>query len=367
MRRTSASIEIAPQHASTREGDVARVRPRLRLAAVGPAAVLAACVAWALWPALVAMADRWARDPRYAHGYLVPAFALALLWMRRSRLEGGAAAPSEWGLVVLAAGAALALAGGYFRVDWFEGLALLPYLAGMALLLGGRRALGWAWPSIAFLAFMIPLPWRVERALGPPLQSIAATASTYVLQTAGFMAYAEGNVIQVNEARIGVVEACNGLSMLMTFVALATAAAMVVRRPLLDRLVLVASAVPVALVANVARIALAAILHETMGGRASATFYHDLAGWFMMPMALLLYWAEVAIMSRLLVEGRRPQAPRALDLVQPRRADGADRGGVVAGAAGLAGPSESSSESSGYGPGRGDARRGPADPLKALS
>ena len=65
---------------------------------------------------------------------------------------------------------------------------------------------------------------------------MATTASTYLLQTLGFMAFAEGNVIQLNEARIGVVEACSGLSMLITFFALSTAAALVVKRPLLDRI-----------------------------------------------------------------------------------------------------------------------------------
>ena len=94
---------------------------------------------------------------------------------------------------------------------------------------------------------MLPLPWRIETALGSPLQFLATTASTYLLQTLGFMAFSEGFVIQLNEARIGVVEACSGLSMLMTFIALSTAAALVVRRPLVDRLVLVASSVPVAL------------------------------------------------------------------------------------------------------------------------
>jgi exosortase len=271
---------------------------------------------------MTAMAERWATDPRYAHGYFVPMFALALLWMRRSRLEGSAASPSLWGLVPMAMGAALHLAGGYFRLDWFDGLALLPYLCGLALLLGGWRYLGWAWPSIAFLAFMVPLPWRIETALGPPLQSLATVASTYLLQTLGFMAFAEGNVIQVGDARIGVVDACNGLSMLMTFIALSTAAALVVRRPLLDRLVLVASSVPVALLANVARITLAGVLHETIGGHASSTFYHDLAGWVMMPLALVMYWIEIAVLSRLLIEDRRG-APSVLELMGAHRSAGA--------------------------------------------
>jgi exosortase len=222
----------------------------------------------------------------------------------------------------VAMGAALQLAGGYFGVEWFVGLALLPYLGGLALLLGGWRTLGWAWPSVAFLAFMVPLPWRIETALGPPLQYLATEASTYLLQSLGFMAFAEGNVIQLGEARIGVVEACSGLSMLITFIALSTAAALVVKRPLLDRLVLVASSVPVALLANIARICLTGILHETVGGHAPSTFYHDLAGWVMMPLALLLYWLEIAVLSRLLIDAWH-EPPAALAQIEARHPAGA--------------------------------------------
>jgi exosortase len=282
--------------------------------------LLGVCVLWAQWPALCAMAQRWSSDPRYAHGYFVPVFALALLRMRRDRPGGIRSSPSAWGLALLGLGGLVQLAGGYSRIESLEALALLPDLAGIALLLGGWRSVLWAWPSIAFLAFMIPLPWRVENALGPPLQFVATTASTYLLQTLGFMAFAEGFVIQLNDARIGVVEACSGLSMLITFLALSTAAALVVKeRPWTDRIVLVLSAIPVALVANIVRIVLTGTLHETVGGHAASTFYHDLAGWIMMPLALVLYWLELAVLSRLLIPVEQHQALPALELVGARR------------------------------------------------
>lgn len=274
--------------------------------------LLLCCLLWSHWPAIASMQKRWWGDPRYAHGYLVPVFAVAVLWMRRARLRGVKPNPSAWGLLLLSLSGALQLLGGYYRIEWLEGMAILPGLGGICLLLGGRQFLLWACPSIAFLAFMVPLPWRLETALGPPLQSLATTASTYLLQTLGFFAFAEGNVIQLNQAKFGVVEACSGLSMLITFVALSTALALVVRRPLLDKTVLVASSVGVALLANIFRIVLTGVLHETIGGRVSSRFYHDLAGWVMMPLALALYWGEIKLLSLLLVEVRH-DAPRALD------------------------------------------------------
>ena len=280
--------------------------------------VLAGCLAWALWPVLVAMTVRWNSDPRYAHGYLVPLFAAALLWLRPSGLKDSKISGSSWGLVSVGLAAALQLVGGFYRVGTVEGVALLPYLAGFALLIGGWPALKWTWPSIAFLAFMIPLPWRVENALGPPLQWVATTVSTYLLQTLGFMAFAEGNVIQLNEAKIGVVEACSGLSMLITFIALSTAVALVVKRPLLDRIVLVLSAIPVALLANIIRITVTGILHDTVGGHAADTFYHDLAGWLMIPLALVLYWIEICILSRILIETKH-ESSGVLDVLASYR------------------------------------------------
>jgi exosortase len=209
---------------------------------------------------------------------------------------------SNRGLALIALGAVILLVDGFFRQGSIEGLALLVYLAGVAMVLGGWPALRWSWPSIMFLFFMIPLPWRLENALGPPFQRLATLAGTFTLQNLGFMALAEGNAIQLNDAHIGVVQACSGLSMMITFIALSVGMALVVDRPLLDRIVLVLSAIPVALLANIARITLTGILHETIGRQIADKFYHDLAGWVMIPFVLVLYWCEIWVFSHSLVE-----------------------------------------------------------------
>ena len=271
------------------------------------AAVLGASFLWAYWPTLGDLAGRWSDDPQYSHGYFVPFFALLLLWRRRDKATAAPLRGTPWGLALLAAAVAVHFAGAYLSVLWIEEISLFPGLFGICLLLGGGNAVRWAWPAIAFLLFMIPLPFQVERALAQPLQRVATVASTWSLEVLGFRATSEGNIIWINdETRIGVVEACGGLSMLLAFFALAVAFALVLRRPLLDKILLVASAVPIALLANVARITLTGVLHEMTGSEAAHIFFHDLAGWFMMLLAMALLWLELQVLSRLLVPAKAP-------------------------------------------------------------
>src|SRR5690606_17337860 len=264
---------------------------------------------WAYWTNLAAMAAKWESDPQYSHGYLVPLFALAILWFRRGNLHVERLGPSWWGVVVLLAAIGLRLGAAYFYLEWFDHLSLIPAVAGVCLVLGGWHALAWAWPAIGFLFFMIPMAHRLEIALREPLRQIGTAAGTYLMQMVGLPAVAEGHVIVVNEARIGVVEACSGLNMLMVFFALSTALAALMAGPAWQRLVVVASAIPTAIVSNIVRITATGILHVTAGAEVADWVFHDLAGWLMMPLALVLLGGELWLLPRLfIVEQQHPLA-----------------------------------------------------------
>lgn len=240
---------------------------------------------------------RWRVEPEYSHGFLVPLFALGFLWLRRPAAWPPEVRGSWWGLLPLALSAAMrwTSAGWYFEL--LDPASLLLCLAGIVLLVGGWPTLRWVWPAIAFLGFMIPLPGFVAGMLSLPLQRVATLVATYLLQTVGVPAASQGNVIMLTEAQLGVVEACSGLRMLMTFVAVGTAVALVLERPAWERLLLVASAAPIAIVANVMRIMLTGILYETSSAELARAVYHDFAGWLMMPLALGLMWLELRLLG----------------------------------------------------------------------
>jgi hypothetical protein len=66
--------------------------------------------------------------------------------------------------------------------------------------------------------------------LGARATPFAPIVSTYAVQTLGFAAYGERNIIRMGAIRLGVEEACSGLSMLLIFLAVCTAVAIFVLR-----------------------------------------------------------------------------------------------------------------------------------------
>lgn len=285
---------------------------------IGLAVGAAVVVLWAYWPTFMTLWNTWSANPQYSHGYLVPLFAAVLLWFRKEYLPALPLTPSWWGLAVVGLAFLMRLGGAFLYFEWLEEVSLLPCLAGLVLMVGGWPALRWAWPGIGFLIFMVPLPHRLEAWLPNQLQTIATRASTFTMQTLGLPAFSEGNTIMLNETRIGVVEACSGLSMLMIFIALSTAVAFVIKRPAWEKVLILLSAIPIALIANVTRITVTGILYETSDPKVAEMVFHDLAGWLMMPLALGVLWLELKLLGRLLVE---PAPIRALkmNLSGPRR------------------------------------------------
>lgn len=294
---------------------------------------LTALVVWSYWNSLIIAADAW-MGAQYSHGWLVPLFAIALLVLRGEPygLSAEAVRDHSWGSGLLtkggvttkerAAGGALLLLGlggrlycsnvGYEAPELFT---IIPVLAGVFLMIGGGRVIQWAGPSIAFLFFMCPLPWSIADRLFRTLQGFATGASTFVLQFLGFPAFRSGNMITLGPdiQPLNVIDQCSGLRMLTIFVALSFAVALVARRPLWERIVIILSSVPIALAVNVARITITGMMHVAFHDSEHADiadkFFHDFAGWIMMPMAMVLLFLEFVLLQYIVVTDDGVQRP----------------------------------------------------------
>jgi exosortase len=265
--------------------------------------VLAAAFAWAYWPTLVNLVKAWDREPDYSHGFLVVPAAVYFLWARRDRYPAKTGAGVSWlGLGLLAAGAGVRAFGAHFYLDALDGWSILLWVAGVVWLLGGWRVMWWAAPSIAFLWFMVPLPYRMERWLSLPLQGAATKLSCWILQALGQPALPEGHTIFLGANQLEVEQACSGLRIFVGIVALAFAFAIVMRRRWWENGLLLLSALPIALLANAARIVATGLLYQYASGEAARQFSHDAAGWVMVVFAAGLFGLVLWYLSRLFTE-----------------------------------------------------------------
>ncbi len=271
--------------------------------APAPAVLLAAllgAVLWSYWPVIRGLWREWQRNPNYSVGQLVPPAALYLLWHERHRLRGVPATVCWWGLVPLLLSEAVRGLGLLFLYESAERYALVLAIVAVVLLLAGP-ALFWRvrW-ILAFLVLMVPLPGRVHNLISGPLQDWATTGTVFVLELAGTYVVREGNVLSLNNhGPIGIEEACSGLRMLTAFVVVAAFFVLTVQRPAWQRVFLLVSSVPIALVCNVARVVATVALYLYVGGDAAERFVHDFAGIAMMPLAVALLIAGLWLLDRI--------------------------------------------------------------------
>jgi exosortase len=241
--------------------------------------------------------NEWLK-PDYSHGFLVPLFSIYLAWMWRAWAPTEIAWPDPRGLGLIVLGSVMFAAGSMnYGREWLQGLSLVTNLLGAALLLGGTAAFRWLWPSIVFLLFMFPLPDIIRRETSYPLQKIAAMAAEFALQTIGYPTFREGVTLHCQDHVLEVQNACNGLSMLLTFFTLSAGLAIVIRRPWLDKVIILLSAVPIAIFSNVVRIALTGVLFNEGGKELGDRVFHDFAGWMMMPLALGILLLELKVLD----------------------------------------------------------------------
>jgi exosortase len=268
------------------------------------AGIVVAALAASYAPNLYNLGRQWAAEPNYSHGFLVIPIALVILWQRKDELPLAGLRPMALGWVIVAA----VLAARYWLFErneaWVENASILPLLAGLALAFGGWTLLRWSLPALGFLIFMFPLPPSLNLYLAGPLQRLATLGSTALLQVLGLPVLAEGNIIFIGASKLEVAQACNGLSMLVSFVTLVTATVLIMarERPIWERVVLLLSTIPIALISNIIRIAGTAWAYQLLGETRGQKIAHDTAGWAMMPIALALIWIELKVMNWLVVE-----------------------------------------------------------------
>ena len=183
-------------------------------------------------------------------------------------------------------------------MEFLEGWSIVPWLGGCVALFLGPRALLWAAPAVLFLLFMVPLPFQVETLLSWKLQSLVTILSSAALRILGFPAVSEGNTIWIGQSQMLVEEACSGLRIFVGMAAFAFFWVTLIRRAWIDKWIVIASVIPLAVIANCVRSVIVCISYYWFDVSV-ANRIHDWAGIFMIGLAASLVWMVKQYWERL--------------------------------------------------------------------
>jgi len=236
------------------------------------------------------LVDDWRVDENYSHGFLIPLIGIYAIWSMRDRLMQTACEPRFLlgGLLMLLA--VMMLVFGLLGAElYLTRISMIVSIVALVIYFAGLKWLkNLAFP-IGLLLFAIPLPNIIFNQITAPLQLLASDYATTAIRLFGVPALREGNVIELAQIKLQVVEACSGIRSLMTLATLAVVYLRFFEKRMWHRIAVLASVVPIAVVANAARVAGTGVMSHYWGAQAAEGFMHMFSGWVVFFAAFLLF------------------------------------------------------------------------------
>jgi exosortase len=289
---------------------------------------IAAALVFLYFSVLMKLGRDWWSDENYSHGLLIPFIIGFIVWQERKHfIEHNRNA--TWPAAVLIGFGVFALWAGTAGAELFvQRVSLVLMLAGVAIYFFGFRIVRSVAVPLLLLALAIPIPQIIFNRIAFPLQLFASKCAVSAMQLFEIPVLRQGNVIELmplgakEPKRLAVVEACSGIRSLMTLVTLAVIYAYFTRprHPASatnfslsqlekhtankrDKLkfvghfafwravILVASAVPIAILTNAVRVSGTGVLAHYYGTKIADGFFHSFSGWVIYLVAAALLFA----------------------------------------------------------------------------
>ncbi len=274
-------------------------------------AVVLVTVAFATmyWKVFLDLVADWSTNDNYSHGFLIVPLAAYLTWERRRQIVTAKWRPTAWGVPLIALGIFSFAIGSLGSEAFLTRISPVCAAAGVILFLGGWQPLRVLAFPLAVLLLMIPLPAIVFNQIAFPLQLFASRAGEAALEVFRIPVLREGNVLVLANTTLEVAEACSGIRSLVSLLTLAIVYGYFSDHRWWVRTAIALSTIPIAVIANGARVAGTGVAAHYIGPAAAEGFLHTFSGWLIFIVALALTYAWHRVLLRF---GPADAAPSAL-------------------------------------------------------
>ena len=268
-------------------------------------AVALTVIFWIFSDSLVVLEHFWSDREEYSYGYLIPMIVLYFIWQKLPLLKHEVFTGSWAGFSIFLFGLLLFFLGTLGTI-----INLVQYGFIITLIGGIYTVLGWrAFRIIAvpllILFFMLPLPQFLYQGLSTQLQLISSELGVAVIRAFGISVHLQGNVIDLGQYKLQVVEACNGLRYLFPLMSFGFVCAYLFKAPIWQRSVVFFSSIPLTVLMNSFRIGVIGIMVEYWGTEMAEGFLHDFEGWIVFMACVGILFLEMWLLTRLFHRGKK--------------------------------------------------------------
>jgi exosortase len=241
----------------------------------------------------------WSVNDNYSHGFLIPIIAAYMIWQKKEQLSQLCTKPSNIGLLVIIFGMCIFIIGKIGAELFITRTAIVITVIGLCIYFFGTRISMAVFVPLIYLMFMIPLPAIIWNKIAFPLQLLAAKLAMHCVQFIGIPLLREGNILHLPNTTLEVVDACSGLRSLTSLLALSAAFAYIANTSTISKWLLFVSAVPIAILVNVIRLTVTALLAKNIGPGAAEGFLHNLSGLLIFILSLIIIYGLYLIVRKI--------------------------------------------------------------------
>lgn len=250
----------------------------------------------------------------YAHGPIVLAVTLYLIWSKRKELADQSQNTSPalgWPLLIL--GLLMYSIGRSQDILLFEVGSQIPVMLGVLLVTLGTRAAKICWFPLFFLLFMVPLPGFIMDTATNPLKHQISGITEQVLYTFGYPIARSGVVLTIGQYQLLVADACSGLHSMFSLSAMGLLYLYLMQHTSrLRNALLIAAILPIAFASNVIRVMVLVLITYYMGDEAGQGFLHGTAGIMLFIVGVLFLFLLDSVLGyflpdHLIPDGKAPK------------------------------------------------------------
>ena len=256
----------------------------------------------AFYPIYPALFKTYLNHSNNSHGLLVPLVALYFIWQKKDLLNLNDVTSSVWGAIILVFSLALyvlSFAGGIVFIS--RSMIVFSLIGLVLFTLGNTIFKIFAFP-LFFLIFMVPVPDSILNLVAFPLQLFATNISAFLIKTLSIPVYQEGNMLYFTRTQLEVAEACSGIRSIMALTMLSVIFGYLSNGDWARKGIILASAIPIAIIANILRVSGTGILAHFFGARVARGFMYEFSGLAVFVFGFVLLFLVYSMLNRGIVK-----------------------------------------------------------------